>query len=56
VGDVDGDGFVNGADLVQLLGNFGGAASGPAEGDLDGSGTVDGADLVILLGAFAEAC
>jgi len=45
--DINGDGFVNGADLSMLLGNWG-AASGA--GDLNGDGLRDGADLAILLG------
>jgi len=48
VGDLDGDGDVDGADLGLLLGQWGGDGSA----DLDGSGIVDGADLGILLGAW----
>lgn len=44
-GDLDGNGVVDGADLGELLANWGG--SGP--GDLDGNGVVDGADLGELL-------
>jgi hypothetical protein len=47
--DLNGDGFVNGADLAMLLGQWGGAGSG----DLTGDGIVNGADLAILLGAWA---
>jgi hypothetical protein len=46
VGDLNGDGIVNGADLAILLGAWG-QAGGPA--DLNGDGLVDGADLSILL-------
>jgi hypothetical protein len=49
LGDLDGDGAVNGSDLAILLGSWGdrgGAA------DLNGDGTVDAADLGILLGAW----
>ncbi|MFG0256484.1 MAG: hypothetical protein ACF8GE_01115 [Phycisphaerales bacterium JB043] len=46
-GDLNGDGFVNGADLGLFLGAWG--TSDP-NADLDGSGNVDGADLGILLG------
>ena len=46
--DLNGDGFVNGADLALLLGQWGG--SGTA--DLTGDGIVNGADLAILLGAW----
>ncbi len=44
VGDLDGDGVVNGADLGLLL-----AAWGSPGADLDGDGTTDGADLGLLL-------
>src|SRR5690606_29628577 len=40
-GDLNGDGFVNGADLGVLLGNWGGSGAG----DLNNDGTVDGADV-----------
>ncbi|MFO0872922.1 MAG: hypothetical protein U0575_02990 [Phycisphaerales bacterium] len=46
VGDLNGDGIVNGSDLGLLLGQWG----GPGSGDLDGNGVVDGADLGLLLG------
>jgi hypothetical protein len=50
-GDLLRDGFVNGADLGQLLGSWGACADGcPA--DLDGDGAVDGADLGLLLNAW----
>jgi hypothetical protein len=48
IGDLDGNGVVDGADLALLLG-----AWGPCPGcaaDLDGDGVVSGADLAILLG------
>jgi hypothetical protein len=45
VGDLNGDGIVNGADAGLLLANWGGSGVG----DLNGSGTVDGADLGVLL-------
>ena len=45
-GDLDGDGFVNGADLGLLLGLFG--TSNPA-GDLNGDGAINAGDLGILL-------
>jgi len=50
VGDLNGDGIVNGADLGILLQNWG----NPGVGDLDGNGTVDGADLGILLGNWTR--
>ncbi|MFM7133157.1 MAG: hypothetical protein ACKO0W_02445 [Planctomycetota bacterium] len=46
LGDLDGNGVVNGADLAILLGSWG--TAGP--GDLNGDGVVNGADLAILLG------
>ena len=45
VGDLDGNGAVNGADLGGLLAAWG--TSGPA--DLNSSGTTDGGDLTMLL-------
>jgi hypothetical protein len=50
VGDLNGDGFVNGVDLAALL-----AAWGPCTGcdaDLDGDGGVGAADLAIMLAAW----
>ena len=49
VGDLNGDGHVDGADLAVLLGAWG--TNDPTT-DLNGDGTVDGADLAILLGAW----
>ncbi len=48
VGDLDGNGAVDAADLAILLNSWGGG--GPA--DLDGSGTVDASDMSILLSNF----
>ena len=45
IGDFNGDGLVNGADLGVLLGGW---ATGA--GDLNADGTTDGADLGVLLG------
>lgn len=50
LGDLDGSGEVDGADLGVLLGGWG--VRGPA--DLDGSGVVDGADLGLMLGAWGD--
>ncbi|MFO0827758.1 MAG: M12 family metallo-peptidase [Phycisphaerales bacterium] len=47
LGDLNGDGHVNGADLGILLGAWGSPAA-----DLNGDGTTDAADLAILLGAW----
>lgn len=49
VGDLDGDGDVDGADLGELLVNWGTA---DAAADLDDNGLVDGADLGLLLSAW----
>ncbi len=48
-GDLDNNGFVDGADLGMLLGAWGTANAGA---DINGSGLVDGADLGLLLGAW----
>jgi hypothetical protein len=50
VGDLNGDGIVNGFDLALLLGAWGPCLGCPA--DLDGSGVVNGFDLAILLGEW----
>jgi hypothetical protein len=47
LGDLDGNGIVNGADLGLLLG-----AWGTAGADLDADGTTNGADLGLLLGSW----
>jgi uncharacterized protein (DUF2141 family) len=49
VGDLNGDGVIDTADLGILLANFGGG--GPV-GDLNGDGVVDTSDLGILLANF----
>ncbi|MBL9150698.1 MAG: proprotein convertase P-domain-containing protein [Phycisphaerae bacterium] len=52
LGDLSGDGQVDGADLGQLLG-----AWGPCTGcnaDLTGDGVIDGGDLAIVLGAWGS--
>jgi hypothetical protein len=48
-GDLNGDGFVDGADLGLLLGAWGSANIAI---DLNSDGIVDGADLGLLLGAW----
>lgn len=48
LGDLDGSGVVDAADLARLLGQWG----GNGDADFDGSGTVDAADLAVLLGAW----
>ena len=53
VGDIDGNGVVDGADLTTLLGLWG-PCGDPANcpGDLTGDGVIDGADLTSLLGQW----
>ena len=51
LGDVDGNGVVNGGDLGLLLGDWGPCPKGCA-GDINGDGVVNGADLGLLLGAW----
>jgi hypothetical protein len=50
IGDLDGNGRIDGGDLAALLGAWGSANGGGA--DLDGDGLVTGADLSILLGGW----
>lgn len=54
VGDLNGDGIVNGADLTILLASWG-ICTDPLDcpADLSGDGVVDGADLTILLGGWS---
>ena len=47
--DFDGDGDVDTADLLHLLG-----AWGTPDGDVDGDGDTDTADLLALLGVWGE--
>jgi hypothetical protein len=48
LGDLDGNGVVNGADLGTLLAGWG----NPGNSDLDGNGDTNGADLGTLLAAW----
>jgi|GEM_PF-5338912 len=52
VGDLNGDGEVNGADLGLILGAWGPCNRIPCTGDLNGDGEVNGADLGLILGAW----
>jgi len=52
LGDLNGDGVVNAADLAILLGAWGPATPGEAA-DLNGDGEVNAADLAIMLGAWS---
>ena len=51
LGDLDGNGVVNGADLALLLNSWGPCSGCPA--DLDGDGAVGPADLAVLLNAWS---
>jgi len=51
LGDLNGDGVVDGADLGELLTQWG-KSGAPGSADLNGDGIVDGADLGILLAAW----
>ena len=44
IGDIDGDGVVDAADLASMLAAWG-ACAAPCEADLDGNGLVDGLDI-----------
>jgi len=57
VGDLNGDGSVNLADLAIVLSNYGltGGAT-YADGDLDGDGDVDLADLAMMLAVYGASC
>jgi hypothetical protein len=50
IGDLNGDGIVDGSDLAALLGAWGTCPGSPCPADLNGDGTVDGSDLAALLG------
>jgi hypothetical protein len=51
LGDLTGDGNVDGADLGALLGSWG-PCTGSCAADLNADGAVTGADLGALLGAW----
>ena len=53
-GDVNGDGCVDDADLLEVLFNFG--ATGQNRADVNGDGVVDDADLLIVLFNFGAGC
>ena len=54
VGDLNGDGVVDGADLAIHLANGPGAAWGGGVTDLNGDGVIDGADMAIHLSGGPE--
>ena len=51
-GDVNGDGIVDDADLLQILMSFGITCSGYCFYDLNRDGVVDDADLLLVLMNF----
>ncbi len=53
MGDLNGDGVVDGADLGIMLGAWGAATAGASAADLNADGNVDGADMGALLGAWS---
>lgn len=57
IGDVDGNGGVQIADLLRLLGNYGNPdATYFSEGDVNEDNSVDFADLLVVLGSFGNNC
>ena len=50
VGDLNGDLFVDGADLGLLIGGWGTSGIG----DLNDDGSIDGADLGLMIGAWGS--
>ena len=53
VGDIDGNGVVDGFDLAFVLGSWGECAS-PCPTDLNDDGVVDGVDLALVLGNWSD--
>ena len=49
LGDISGDGVVDGVDIARVLNDFGANA---VDSDLNGDGTVDGVDLAFVLNDF----
>lgn len=54
--DINGDGWVNGADLSVMLTNFGASVTPGFDGDANHDGVVNAADLSVLLSQFNTAC
>jgi hypothetical protein len=50
LGDLNGDGAVNGVDLAIVLNNWGSCATANCPADIDRDGLVNGVDLAIVLG------
>lgn len=57
-GDLNGDGVVDGVDLLMLLNGWGPCPSAPdlCPGDVNGDGAVDGGDLLVILNGFGAVC
>ena len=56
IGDLDGDGNVDGTDLARLLAFWGSTSDELPEGDLNHDGSVGGQDLTMLLGNWGIDC
>ena len=52
--DVNSDGFISVADVLQVLGEFGCSTS--CDNDVDGDGAVTVADILTILSAFGSSC
>ncbi|MCX7924333.1 MAG: dockerin type I domain-containing protein [Fimbriimonadales bacterium] len=55
-GDVDGNGCVDDADLLQVLFAFGNSGQNLGRVDVNCDGTVDDADLLVVLFNFGSGC
>ena len=51
-GDLNGDGCVDGEDLLLILSFYNDSSASCPSCDLDGDGLIDGADLTVILGAW----
>ncbi len=54
IGDINGDGIVDGADLTILLGSWGVCAADFCAADINQDGFIDGEDLTLLLGNWSS--
>jgi len=53
-GDVDGSGYVNAADVVEIINHYGEAARAYPQADLDGSGFIGAEDVVPIVNNYGE--